>query len=145
MSIILKGLSVSKGICIGKAILINKDDINYAPSFIKKSQVKNETKRFLKSLVSIKEDYKRSRDKIKNNLPMSKLIETQLFFIEDQDFQMRIIDMIESNLYTANWAIAIEYKNIKKSFDDIKDKYIKERLIDIKQMVMSLLRSSSVE
>jgi phosphotransferase system enzyme I (PtsI) len=138
MSIILKGLSVSKGICIGKAILINKDDINYAPSFIKKSQVKNETKRFLKSLVSIKEDYKRSRDKIKNNLPMSKLIETQLFFIEDQDFQMRIIDMIESNLYTANWAIAIEYKNIKKSFDDIKDKYIKERLIDIKQMVMSL-------
>ena len=35
MSIIIKGLSVSTGICIGKAILINKDDINYAPSFIK--------------------------------------------------------------------------------------------------------------
>ena len=48
MSIILKGLSVSAGICIGKAIIINKDDINYVPSFIKKSQVKNETKRFIK-------------------------------------------------------------------------------------------------
>ena len=139
MSIILKGLSVSRGICIGKAILINKDDINYAPSYIKKSQVKSETKRFLKSLVSIKEEYKKSRDKIKNNLPMVKLMETQLFFIEDQDFQTHIIDMIENNLYTANWAIAIEFKNIKKSFDDIKDKYIKERLIDIKQIVLSLL------
>ena len=139
MSIILKGLSVSRGICIGKAILINKDDINYAPSYIKKSQVKSETKRFLKSLVSIKEEYKKSRDKIKNNLPMVKLMETQLFFIEDQDFQTHIIDMIENDLYTANWAIAIEFKNIKKSFDDIKDKYIKERLIDIKQIVLSLL------
>lgn len=139
MSIILKGLSVSKGICIGKAILISKDDINYAPSYIKKSQVKSETNKFLKSLASIKEEYKKSRDKIKNNLPMAKLMQTQLFFIEDQDFQMHIIDMIENNLYTANWAIATEYKNIKKSFDDIKDKYIKERLIDIKQMVMSLL------
>ena len=48
MSIIIKGLSVSKGICIGKAFLINKDDINYVPSFIKKSQVKLETKRFQK-------------------------------------------------------------------------------------------------
>ena len=47
--------------------------------------------------------------------------------------------MIQNNLYTSNWAISIEYKNIKKSFDNIKDKYIKERLIDIKQMVMSLL------
>ena len=139
MSIIIKGLSVSTGICIGKAILISKDDINYAPSFIKKSQVKTETKRFLKSLASIKEEYKKSREKIKDNLPMAKLIETQLFFIEDQDFQMHIIEMIENNLYTANWAIAIEYKSIKKSFDDIEDKYIKERLIDIKQMVMSLL------
>ena len=27
MSIIIKGLSVSTGICIGKAILISKDDI----------------------------------------------------------------------------------------------------------------------
>lgn len=139
MSIIIKGLSVSSGICIGKAILINKDDINYAPSFIKKSQIKIETKRFLNSLASIKKEYKKSRDKIKDNSPMAKLMETQLFFIEDQDFQKHIIDMIENNLYTANWAIAIEYKNIKKSFDDIKDKYIKERLIDIKQMVMSLL------
>ena len=139
MSIIFKGLSVSRGICIGKAILINKDDIDYAPSFIKKSQIKSETKRFLKSLASIKDEYSKSRDKIKNNLPMAKLMDTQLFFIGDQDFQTHVIEKIEHNLYTANWAITLEYKNIKKSFDEIKDKYIKERLIDIKQMVISLL------
>jgi phosphotransferase system enzyme I (PtsI) len=35
--------------------------------------------------------------------------------------------------------LQLNIRNIKKSFDDIKDKYIKERLIDIKQMVISLL------
>ena len=139
MSILLKGLSVSKGICIGKAILINKDGINYVPSFIKKSQTKSEVNKFAKSLSNIKKEYKKSRDKIKDNPSITKLMETQLFFVEDKDFQKHVINNIENNLYTSNWAIATEYRNIKKSFDDIKDKYIKERLIDIKQMVISLL------
>ena len=139
MSILLKGLSVSKGVYIGKAIIISKDGISYAPSFIKKSQVKNEINKFLKSLSNIKKEYIRSKDKIKDNPSIAKLMETQLFFVEDKDFQKHVIINIENNLYTANWAIATEYRNIKKSFDDIKDKYIKERLIDIKQMVISLL------
>ena len=125
MSILLKGISVSKGIYIGKAVLISKDDISYAPSFIKKSQVKNEVNKFLKSLSNIKKEYIRSRDKIKDNPSITKLMETQLFFVEDKDFQKHVIINIENNLYTANWAIATEYRNIKKSFDDIKDKYIK--------------------
>ena len=61
MSILLKGLSVSKGICIGKAILINKDGINYVPSFIKKSQTKSEVNKFAKSLSNIKKEYKKNK------------------------------------------------------------------------------------
>ncbi len=139
MSIILKGLSVSRGICIGKALIINKDDIDHAPSFIKKSQIKSEIKRFIKSLKDIKDEYEKSRKKINHNLPVSKLLEMQLFLIEDKDFQLHVKDKIENNLYTANWAISTQFKEIEKSFEDIKDKYIKERLIDIKQMVRSLL------
>jgi phosphotransferase system enzyme I (PtsI) len=139
MSILLRGLSVSKGICIGKAILISKDDINCAPSFIRKSKVKNEINKFVKSLSSIESEYTKSRNKIKDNPSITKLMDTQLFFVKDKDFQKHVINNIASNLYTANWAIATEYKNIKKSFDNIEDKYIKERLIDIKQMVNSLL------
>ena len=91
MSILLKGLSVSKGICIGKAILISKDEINYVPSFIKKSQTKSEVNKFVKSLSNIKKEYKKSRDKIKDNPSITKLMETQLFFVEDKDFQKHVI------------------------------------------------------
>ena len=52
MSILLKGISVSKGIYIGKAVLISKDDISYAPSFIKKSQIKNEQSQYVQHVLS---------------------------------------------------------------------------------------------
>ena len=139
MSLIINGESISKGICIGQAVRIDKNNIDYAPSYIKKSQIPKEIEKFKKSLVSIREGYEKSRDKVKDNTTITKLIETQLHFIEDKSFQKNITKKIKNNLYTANWSIATEYQKIENEFERIEDKYIRERLIDIKQMVISLL------
>tara|TARA_Y100000389_G_C17468592_1_gene528080 strand:- start:2019 stop:3737 length:1719 start_codon:yes stop_codon:yes gene_type:complete len=139
MSIILKGDSVSKGISIGQAIIVNKDRINYVPSFIKKSQCSKEIKKFTNALANLKKEYKKSSKKIKGNDTIIKLMEMQLSFIEDNSFKKNIINKIQNNLFTSSWSISEEYLTIKSSFEDIQDKYIKERLIDIKQMVISLL------
>ncbi len=139
MSIIINGAGVSKGVCIGNAIIINKDNIDYAPSFIKKPQVKKEVQKFTQALNDIKSEYKKSKDKIQGNETIIKLMETQLAFIEDENFKMNVINRINNELFTAVWAISSEYKTIKKSFDDIQDKYIKERLIDIQHMIISIL------
>ena len=139
MSLIINGESISKGICIGQAVRIDKNNIDYAPSYIKKSQIPKEVEKFKKSLVSIREGYEKSRDKVKDNTTITKLIETQLHFIEDKSFQKNITKKIKNNLYTANWSIATEYQKIENEFERIEDKYIRERLIDIKQMVISLL------
>ena len=50
MSIILTGDGVSQGIRIGQAIVVNKDNIDFVPSFITKSQITNESKKFIKVL-----------------------------------------------------------------------------------------------
>ena len=139
MSLIINGESLSKGICIGQAIHIDKNNIDYAPSHIKKSQIPKEIEKFKKSLIKIREGYENSRDKVKDNATITKLIETQLHFIEDKSFQKSITKKIKDNLYTANWSIATEYQKIENEFERVEDKYIKERLIDIKQMVISLL------
>ena len=139
MSIILTGDGVSRGICIGNAIVVNKDNIDYAPSFIDKSEAFNEKEKFLNALSRLKKEYKKSSDKIKNNQTITKLMDMQLSFIEDIDFKKNVLNKIKNNLYTASWSISSEYLDIKKSFDDVKDKYIRERLIDIKQMIMSLI------
>ncbi len=139
MSIIINGDGVSKGVCIGKAILVNKDNIDQTPSFIKKSQIDKEIQKFTHALSDIKSEYKKSKDKVKGNDTIIKLMETQLAFIGDGDFKKNVINRIKSELHTAVWSISSEYKIIKNSFDDIEDKYIKERLTDIKQMVIDIL------
>ena len=49
MSLIINGESISKGICIGQAVHIDKNNIDYAPSYIKKSQIPKEVEKFKKS------------------------------------------------------------------------------------------------
>jgi len=141
MSIIINGDGVSKGVSIGSAILINKDNINYAPSFIKKSQIDKEVQKFTRALTKIRTEYKKSKEKVRGNETITKLMETQLAFIEDGSFKNNVINRIKRELHTAVWSISSEYQIIKNSFDDIEDKYIKERLIDIQQMVISILDS----
>ena len=72
MSIILTGDGVSRGICIGNAIVVNKDNIDYAPSYIDKSDASNEKEKFLNALSRLKNEYKKSSDKIKNNQTITK-------------------------------------------------------------------------
>ena len=139
MSLIINGESISKGICIGQAVRIDKNNIDYAPSYIKESQIPKEIEKFKKSLINIREGYEKSRAKVKDNATITKLIDTQLHFIQDKSFQKSITKKIKNNFYTANWSIATEYQKIENEFKRIEDKYIKERLIDIKQMIISLL------
>ena len=139
MSIVIRGDGVSKGVCIGGAVIMNRDNIDYAPSFIKKSQINREVQKFQRALADIKTEYNKSKDKVKDNATIIKLMETQLAFVEDGSFKKNVINRIEKKLHTAVWAISSEYQIIKDSFDDIEDKYIKERLIDIQQLVISIL------
>tara|TARA_B100000035_G_scaffold278146_1_gene256882 strand:- start:3969 stop:5687 length:1719 start_codon:yes stop_codon:yes gene_type:complete len=139
MSIIITGDRVSQGVCIGNAVVVYKDNIDHSPSYITKNQIKKESKRCLDVIDKLKEEYKKSSTKIKNNPAITKLMDMQLSFVDDEGFRESILKKINNELYSANWAISSEFHTIKKSFDDIEDKYIRERLIDIKQMIISLL------
>ena len=77
--------------------------------------------------------------KIKNNPAITKLMNMQLSFIDDKSFRDNVLNKINNQQFSASWAISSEYYSMKKSFEDIEDKYIRERLIDVKQMIISLL------
>ena len=63
MSIIITGDGVSRGVCIGQAIVVYKDNIDHAPSFISKSQVNSESKKCLDVINKLKTEYKKSSTK----------------------------------------------------------------------------------
>ena len=139
MSIIITGDKVSQGICIGNALVVYKDNIDHNPSFITKKQIKKESKRCIDVIDQLKTEYKKSTTKIKNSPAITKLMDMQLSLLDDKGFKDNILNKINDQGYSASWAISSEYLTISKSFEDIEDKYIRERLTDIKQMIISLL------
>ena len=79
MSIIITGDGVSRGICIGQAIVVYKDNIDQAPSFVSKNQVSKEAKKCLDVINKLKTEYKKSSSKIQNN-PCRIIIHNYRFF-----------------------------------------------------------------
>ena len=66
MSIILTGDGVSQGIRIGRAIVVNKDNIDFViPSFITKTQVTSESKKFINALDKLKKNIRNPQIKLR--------------------------------------------------------------------------------
>ena len=106
MSIIIAGDGVSRGICIGQAIVVYKDNIDQAPSFVSKNQVSKEAKKCLDVINKLKTEYKKSSSKIKNNPAITKLMNMQLSFVDDKSFRENVLKKINNHQFSASWAIS---------------------------------------
>ena len=141
--IIVKGLTVSKGIVIGKCKRYEHGQNDYQKKFINKKEVKRETEKFNKSVgVTLKEIYS-IKDKLKPSLRnnVGIFLDTHIHLINDKSFLNNITKNIEEKYYCADWAINDEFQSIKSSFAEMKDTYIKQRIEDIKHIVNLLIKN----
>ena len=141
--IIVKGLTVSKGIVIGKCKRYEHGQNDYQKKFINKKEVKRETEKFNKSVkVTLKEIYSikdRLKPSLRNNVGI--FLDTHIHLINDKSFLNNITRNIEEKYYCADWAINDEFQSIKSSFAEMKDTYIKQRIEDIKHVVNLLIKN----
>ncbi len=131
--IILNGISVSPGICIGKAYLVDQNGVDVIQKYtLEGSRVKDEVKRF-------KAAVKKSKDELRaiiENTPKdfhlhSRILETQEALLKDKMLYGRIIETIEKKRVNAEWALKTVVSGIKTIFQNMDDPYLKERKTDI--------------
>ncbi len=143
MTLILKGIAVSKGIAIGQVQLFRKGQPNVEEEFVKKSLVAKEKSRFdlavketLRQFEFIKENISPS---VQRNAAM--FLDTHIYLIKDKNFLKNIRKNITTKKFSAEWAVYFELKKMKKSFEDIEDPYIKQRIDDISHIVLKILEN----
>ena len=141
--IIIKGLTVSKGIVIAKCKRYEHGQKDYQKKFINKSDVQREIKKFDKSVKLTLKEIHGIKNKLKPNLRnnIGIFLDTHIHLIKDKSFLSNIRKNIEEKFYCADWAIDEEFQSIKHSFDEMKDAYIKERIDDIKHVVKLLIKN----
>jgi phosphoenolpyruvate-protein phosphotransferase (PTS system enzyme I) len=141
--IILRGLPVSKGISIGIAHVIEHGNNVIEEKYIEKKLVPKEIKRlkttFKKTLTELDIIKSKISPSIKKNIGL--FLDTHILLISDKTFLESIETRIKENFNSSEWAIHTEYLNIKESFENIEDLYIKQRIDDVNHVVKMLLNN----
>ncbi|MBN1806305.1 MAG: phosphoenolpyruvate--protein phosphotransferase [Sedimentisphaerales bacterium] len=139
---IKKGIAVSPGISVAKALIIDSEDYRIPRRSIETSQRNTEIQRVRKAFKSairelteleLKQTYTESSSKIKD------IFAVHLRFLHDRSLRRKITDLVHSDLVTAEYAVSAVLREIALHFTKVPDPYISERAADIYDIERRLL------
>jgi phosphotransferase system enzyme I (PtsI) len=133
LEIILTGLGVSPGICIGKAYLVDMEGVDIVEKYhISQIHVHSEIKRFKLAVKKAKNELRtiieNTPDAIREHVD---ILETHVILLNDKLLYGKIIETIEADFINAEWALKKVVSSLKTMFLNMSDIYLKERAIDI--------------
>jgi len=142
--IIIKGISGSLGICIGKAYIVDKEGVDLIKRYwITDTQVTKEIDRFKNAVAKAKSDHARIIDSLDKDLGENlNILETHMVLFKDKMLYGKTIDTISNEKINAEWALKKVSRKVKAMFKEIDDKYLQARVNDIVQVsdkIMSYL------
>ena len=130
--IVLKGISASPGICIGKAYLVDREGVDVVDRYaISEKNVKHEVKRFKSAVQNAKQDLRAIIENSPAELQKANILETHVVLLNDKLLYGRTIEAIEKERVNAEWALKTVVNQIKAVFQEMPDPYLKERVSDI--------------
>lgn len=134
--IILRGISGSPGICIGKAYLVDREGVNLIKRYpLSPDMVPNEINRFKNAVDKAKKDHARAIDSLGDDLSENlNILETHMVLFKDKMLYGKTIDTITNDHVNAEWALRRVSRRISRMFDQINDPYLRARGNDIIQV-----------
>ncbi len=129
---IKKGIAVSPGIAICKALVIDSRDYRIPRRSISADQTEVEVKRVRYAFAkAIRELTRIEKAQGVEGGSIKDIFAVHLRFLRDKSFKKRITDFIGNELTTAEYAVSTILREIASHFASIDDPYISERAADI--------------
>ena len=142
--IILKGISASPGICIGKAYLVDHEGVDIVNRYqiIDDTALQNETTRFKKAVKEAKDELHAIIKGTSEDLQQhADILETQVVLLEDKMLYGQTIETIKKEKINAEWALKKVVGKVNSMFQDITDTYLKDRATDIVHVSDRIMRN----
>jgi phosphotransferase system enzyme I (PtsI) len=134
--IILKGISGSPGICIGKAYLVDKEGVDVVRRYIvPEKSLSAEVNRFKSAVKNARDALRQIIDDTPEKFRQhAQILETHMLLLEDKMIYDRTIELIERERVNAEWALKKVVSQVKPMFESMSDDYLKQRAEDISQV-----------
>jgi phosphotransferase system enzyme I (PtsI) len=145
VSIQVFGQAVSRGIAIGRAVLIASSRVDVAHYYIDESRVEPEIDRLRQArdvvateLTTLKRDLP-----IEAPAELPALLDVHLMLLHDEALTGATKQWIRTRHYNAEWALSAQLEVMARQFDEMDDEYLRERKADLEQVVERMLRALS--
>ena len=142
MTFSVHGLAVSRGIAIGRAVLVASSRGDVAHYFIEASSTADEVQRIRLARDVVTEEITRLQRDLPKDAPheITALLDVHLMLLQDEQLISGVKHWITDRHYNAEWALTTQYEIIARQFDDMEDEYLRERKADLEQVVERILR-----
>lgn len=147
MTFSIHGLSVARGIAIGRAVLVASSRVDVAHYFIDASQVDTEIDRVRCGRNAVVDEIHRLQAGIAHMGPreahneLTALLDVHLMLLQDDELINGVKHWITARLYNAEWALTTQLEVIARQFDEMEDEYLRERKSDLEQITERILRA----
>ena len=143
MSIQVFGLPVSRGVAIGRAVLIASSRIDVAHYFIDASQVGAEIRRLAAARDAVVAELSTLQRELPAEAPseLSALLDVHLMLLHDETLAAATKQWVRERHYNAEWALSAQLEVLARQFDEMEDEYLRERKADLEQVAERMLRA----
>ena len=143
MSFQVFGLPVSRGVAIGRAVLVASSRVDVAHYFIDDERVEGEIDRLRAARDAVASELSALQRDLPAEAPaeLSALLDVHLMLLHDETLTGATKQWIRERHYNAEWALSAQLEVLARQFDEMEDEYLRERKADLEQVVERLLRA----
>ena len=141
MSFQLFGLPVSRGIAIGRAVLVASSRLDVAHYYVAAEDVEAEIERLRSARDAVAGELATMQRDLPGEAPaeLSALLDVHLMLLHDDALTGATKQWIRERHYNAEWALSAQLEVLARQFDEMEDEYLRERKADLEQVVERLL------
>ena len=138
-----KGIGVSPGISIGRAVIIEKRIVSIYRVPIREEEVPAEVTRFLESLEKTRDQLHELKAKVSRSMgeEYASIFEAHAMMVSDPSFADKVVQKIEEEQVNAEWALSEVQDELQARFQSFEEDYLRERVADVKDVAERVLRN----
>lgn len=142
VSFTLHGISVSRGIAIGRAHLLAPAALDVKHRLITEDQIEAEVARLRSAIATVQAELQAIWKELPADSPaeLAAFIDVHALILADPMVAETTLNIIRSRHYNAEWALVTQIDELSAQFDEIEDAYLRERKVDIRQVGERVLK-----
>lgn len=142
MTISLTGIGISRGIAIGDAHIIYRDQPEVQEITLDSGEVNDEVARYEAALKSAQHQLHAVLEQIPQGTPVEirEFIDTHLLMLNDAPIAEAPVRLIREEHCNAEWALKQQRDALVRVFDEMDDPYLRTRRDDVDHVVKRVLR-----